>query len=82
MPKIRTLLVLSLLCSALQISAVDARGNSSINKRQAIAIATAKYPGKVIKVVAGEKRYRVRVLQKSGRVITVKINKTTGKIIR
>lgn len=75
-------LLLSTLLSLSLASTVDARNTKGVSKNKAVSTATAKYPGKVVKISGGSKFYRVRVLQKNGRVVTVKIDKKTGRIVR
>ena len=73
-----------LLCALLGLSmapVVDARSSNGVSKNKAVRTATAKYPGKVVKISSGSKFYQVRVLQKNGRVVTVKVDKATGKIL-
>lgn len=75
-------LLLSALLSLFLATTADARSTKGVSKNKAVSTATAKYPGKVIKISGGSKFYRVRVLQKSGRVVTVKVDKKSGKIVR
>lgn len=77
----KTVLTLVILC-LFQIPVATARGDGGISKNQAVSTATKKYPGKVVKISGGKKFYQVRVLQKNGRVMTIKIDKKTGKIIQ
>ncbi|MFQ3237140.1 MAG: putative membrane protein YkoI [Paraglaciecola sp.] len=51
-----------------------------INKSQAAQKAQQKYQGRVLKVDQNKNKYRVKVLQKSGRVVSVDVDKTSGKV--
>lgn len=62
------------------LAPADARGNGGISKSQAVKSATARYPGKVVKISGGKSHYQVRVLQKNGRVVIVKVDKKSGRV--
>ena len=81
MPTLFKTLLLCVLLSLSMAPTVDAQSGNGISKNKAVKMATAKYPGKVVKITGSSKTYQVRVLQKNGRVITVKVDKTTGKIL-
>ncbi|MFT4614144.1 MAG: starvation-inducible outer membrane lipoprotein [Bacteroidia bacterium] len=76
---ISTLTLVCLLGTSLAPLAVQARSNAvaeqggGLTAKQAAARAKAQYGGKVLKVTRQGKDYRVRLLQKSGRVLTVVI---------
>lgn len=78
---LKTLLLSALLGLSLATT-VDARDNKGVSKNEAVSTATSKYPGKVVKISGGGKLYRIRVLQKNGRVVTVKVDKKSGRIVR
>ena len=50
------------------------------NKSEAAQKAQQKVNGRVLKVDQNKRKYRVKVLQKSGRVISVDVDKTSGKV--
>tara|TARA_R110000751_G_scaffold4388_1_gene21516 strand:- start:37536 stop:37811 length:276 start_codon:yes stop_codon:yes gene_type:complete len=49
-------------------------------KSDAAKKAQQKVNGRVLKVVQNKNRYRVKVLQKSGRVISVDVDKKSGEV--
>jgi uncharacterized membrane protein YkoI len=49
-------------------------------KSEAAQKAQSKVNGRVLKVDQNKQKYRVKVLQKSGRVISVDVDKTSGKV--
>lgn len=51
-----------------------------IDKSQAAQKAQQKYQGRVLKVDQNKNKYRVKVLQKSGRVVSVDVDKKSGKV--
>lgn len=51
-----------------------------MTKKQAVVQVQQQVPGRVLKITDAGDIYRVKLLQKSGRVITVEINKRTGSI--
>lgn len=61
--------------------AQDGRGQS-INKSQAAQIAKQAVSGRVLRVDQSQNKYRVKVLQKSGRVVTVDVDKRTGQVTK
>jgi uncharacterized membrane protein YkoI len=73
------------LLSLFQLPVADASGRGGsrqVTKNEAVKAARAKFPGKVVKISNAKKYFNVRVLQKNGRVITVKVDKKTGKVSR
>jgi uncharacterized membrane protein YkoI len=75
---------LFILCAALMLGAA---GNLAaqdvpqpIDKSQAAQKAQQKYQGRVLKVDQNKNKYRVKVLQKSGRVVSVDVDKASGKV--
>lgn len=51
-----------------------------IDKSQAAQKAQQKVKGRVLKVDQNKSKYRVKVLQKSGRVVSVDVDKRSGKV--
>lgn len=68
----------SLLLVSTEIAAADPK-KSSLNKSQAAIKAQKKVTGRVLKVDQNKNKYRVKVLQKSGRVVSVDVDKKSGK---
>lgn len=54
---------------------------NSVSKAQASAIATQQYPGKVLKVQTRGDRYSVKIVQSSGRVVTVWVDASSGQVL-
>lgn len=52
----------------------------NINKAEAVKKAQQKVKGRVLKVDQRKSTYRVKMLQKSGRVISVDVDKRSGKV--
>ncbi|GAB5380952.1 MAG: hypothetical protein Alis3KO_17360 [Aliiglaciecola sp.] len=61
--------------------AQDQRGQN-INKAQAVQKAQQAVSGRVLRVDQSQNTYRVKVLQKSGRVVTVDVDKRTGRVTK
>lgn len=59
---------------------VYAQQTQSISQSQAIAMARKRVGGRVLRVEKTSKSYRVKMLQQSGRVISVSVNRSTGKV--
>ena len=57
-----------------------AQKSVQISKTQAAERARQSVKGRVLKVEQGPNAYRVKVLQKSGRVVTVEVDKRTGRV--
>lgn len=51
-----------------------------VNQQQAIAKAKQSVQGKVLKVDRNKEHYRVKMLNPKGRVISVNVNKQSGKV--
>ncbi|MFT4940166.1 MAG: putative membrane protein YkoI [Paraglaciecola sp.] len=65
----------------LSSTAVDAQSKQKpIDKSQAAKRAQQKVKGRVLKVDQSNSKYRVKVLQKSGRVVSVDVDKNSGKV--
>ena len=54
--------------------------NASITKSEAAERARKAENGRVLKVEQTSSKYRVKVLKKSGRVVTVDVDKRSGKV--
>lgn len=76
-----TLLLTMTLLFAAPSLAQDSRGQS-INKAQAVQMAQQAVSGRVLRVDQSQNKYRVKVLQKSGRVVTVDVDKRTGRVTK
>ncbi len=72
------LLFVCLLAVAVPVSANNDK-QSSLNKSQAAKQAQKVAKGQVLKVEQRNNQYRVKVLQKSGRVVSVNVDKQSGK---
>lgn len=70
--------VLALTCTSPAIAQQSA--NTSISKSEAAERARNAENGRVLKVEQTSKKYRVKVLKKSGRVVTVDVDKRSGKV--
>ena len=81
---LRSLLLLILLSGMMQLPSAVAFSNNQpeVTKEQATTLAQQRYPGKILKVQAGDRHYRVRLLQADGRVITVLVDNRTGRVQR
>lgn len=62
-------------------SAVALAKGQSINKAQAAAYAKQAVAGRVLRVEKRRNSFRVKLLQKSGRVVIVDIDQESGKLI-
>jgi uncharacterized membrane protein YkoI len=62
--------------------AVSAQSSSKAptTKSEAAKKAQQKVSGRVLKVDQSKSKYRVKVLQKSGRVVSVDVDKKSGKV--
>lgn len=60
--------------------AVVAQSNKPIDKAQAVKKAQQRVKGRVLKVDQQKSKYRVKMLQKSGRVVSVDVDKRSGKV--
>jgi uncharacterized membrane protein YkoI len=72
-----------LLVIALSLSNdVHAQANThqELNKSEAVKKAQQQIKGRVLKVDRHKTTYRVKMLQKSGRVISVDVDKRSGKV--
>ena len=64
-----------------QALAQDKR-QKQINQAQAVQKAQQQVKGQVLKVRQGKNNYQIKVLQKSGRVVTVNVDKKSGRVTR
>lgn len=55
---------------------------TSLNKEQAAELALERYPGRVLNVKTESQHFRVRVLQHDGRVVTLLVDRRTGRITK
>tara|TARA_R110000772_G_scaffold218887_1_gene329459 strand:+ start:2005 stop:2280 length:276 start_codon:yes stop_codon:yes gene_type:complete len=56
--------------------------NAKIDKSQAAQKAQQQVQGRVLKVDQSKNKYRVKVLQKSGRVVNVDVDKRSGRVLK
>lgn len=80
--KLKTYSTLLVSCLALIILSgkpAFAEDDSAKSKSEAAQKAQKRVSGRVLKVDQNKNKYRVKVLQKSGRVVSVDINKKSGK---
>ena len=73
------LIVLSLLVSPVSVAQSKSKG---INKEQAVKKAQQQVKGRVLKVDRRNSKYRVKMLQKSGRVVNVDVDRKSGKVTK
>jgi uncharacterized membrane protein YkoI len=78
----RLIVVGLIVCLSLSVlpHTAGAKEITNINKKQAISLALAEYTGKTLKVTENKDFYIVRILQKDGRIIDLKVDKKTGKV--
>ncbi|GAB3015598.1 PepSY domain-containing protein [Bowmanella dokdonensis] len=74
----KTLILLVLSCCLTW--AVQAQDQDQLDEAQAAKRARQQVDGRVLKVDRKKDNYRVKVLQKSGRVVTVDVDKHSGKV--
>ncbi len=79
---ITTLLVCLSLFINVPATAKTSDTKKAISKQQAAQRAKQAYPGKVLKIQDKRKHYKVRVLQRQGKIRDVKVDKKNGKIIK
>lgn len=72
-------LVLLMLAALLSGQAL-AQDNRQKQINQAQAVQKAQKKGQVLKVRQSKNHYQIKVLQKSGRVITVNVDKKSGRV--
>jgi uncharacterized membrane protein YkoI len=67
--------------SSISVAAQDTK-TAPRTKSEAAKKAQQKVRGRVLKVDQNKSKYRVKVLQKSGRVVSVDVDKKSGKVSR
>lgn len=82
MPATRVLLLATALLFSAVSDAKDITDKAQISREQAAALAQQRYPGKIVKVQTEQQRYRIRVLQADGRVVTVLVDGQSGRVQR
>lgn len=55
---------------------------ASVDKEQAAELALKQHPGRVLSVKTESQHHRVRVLQRDGRVVTLKVDRRTGRLTK
>ena len=75
------LLTAALLFAALSQASTQPE-KKPLSREQAAALAQQYYPGKIVKVQNEQQRYRIRVLQADGRVVTVLVDGQSGRVQR
>ena len=82
--KLRAVFTSLLVAFSLLVSPVSNAQSKSkgIDKEQAVRKAQQQVKGRVLKVDQGKSKYRVKVLQKSGRVVNVDVDKKSGKVTK
>ncbi|MDO6711873.1 MULTISPECIES: PepSY domain-containing protein [Alteromonadaceae] len=79
--KLIFLLMTLALCFGGQVSAQET-SKDNIDKAQAANRVLQKVNGRVLRVNQSKNTYKVKVLQKNGRVVTVDVDKRSGKITK
>jgi uncharacterized membrane protein YkoI len=76
------LIIVCLTAISLSSFSVSAQNNQTApkTKSEAAKKAQQKVSGRVLKVDQNKSKYRVKVLQKSGRVVSVDVDKKSGKV--
>ncbi|MCV2883854.1 PepSY domain-containing protein [Aestuariibacter sp. AA17] len=77
---VSTLLLITCFLAAPTHLLAQKQDKASINKAQAAQRAKQVVQGRVLKVEQDSQKYRVKVLQKSGRVVSVDVDKRSGKV--
>lgn len=57
------------------------QSNKSVEPQKAIATAKKSVKGKVLKIDRQKEHYRVKMLNPQGRVVSVRINRQSGKVM-
>lgn len=73
-------LLLSLMLSANSL-AQTSNTDKSVDQQKAIATAKKSVKGKVLKVDRQKEHYRVKMLNQQGRVVSVKVDRQSGKVM-
>lgn len=74
------LLTTVLFATAAPLCIAQDNNAQAIDKQQAVKKAQERVKGRVLKVDQDSSRYRVKMLQKSGRVVSVDVDKRSGKV--
>ncbi|MCC5851872.1 MAG: PepSY domain-containing protein [Alkalimonas sp.] len=61
---------------------LSANNSPAISKEQATELAVQRFPGRVLNVKTESQQYRIRILQRDGRVVTVVVDGRTGRVTR
>jgi len=72
----------SVIFTLLSVNSAYAQQSTSgeLSKSQAASRASSAENGRVLKIEQTSKKYRVKVLKKSGRVVSVEVDKRSGKV--
>lgn len=76
---IKTFIALVVFCLLQSVGTTVAYAKA-VDKNQAVKAVKRQYSGKIIKVSNSSDHYKVRLLQKDGRVVNVKVDKASGKV--
>ena len=79
----RSLLSICLIVAGLLFTGVSSHAQEkqqSLNKAQAAKKAQQQVNGRVLRVDQQKSKYRVKLLKKSGRVVSVDVDKRSGKV--
>ncbi|WP_438862692.1 PepSY domain-containing protein [Neptunicella sp.] len=75
-------ILISLLVLPVMTTLAQQDKKEPIDKAQAIERVKQNTQGRVLKVNQNKDQYKVKVLQKSGRVVSVDVDKKSGKIVK
>ena len=73
-------LVLAFFSSVADANSHNDKDRKAISKKQAVSLALKEYAGKTLKISEESQYFVVRILQSDGRIVDLKINKTTGEV--
>ncbi len=76
------LLLAALFWLSIQPVSAGSITEKQITKEQATQLAQQRFPGKIVRVQAEKRHYKVRLLQPDGRVVTVLVDSRTGQVHR
>ena len=80
MRSVAGLLFWSVLIISAPVSAQQKSQSQTIDRAQAAAKAQQRVNGRVLRVEQSSGKYRVKVLKKSGRVVSVDVDKRSGQV--
>ncbi|WP_408611346.1 PepSY domain-containing protein [Bowmanella yangjiangensis] len=80
MMKLGKILIFTLGCMLATTSQAYPQNKEQLDEAQAAKRAKQQVDGRVLKVEPQKDNYRVKVLQKNGRVVTVDVDKKSGKV--